>query len=419
MIQRCCRGWLARRRAAVLRSIKAERDGFLAAAAAEHQAAAQLHKRCAAAATAGGDDDTCSVTRVTSAVPSLCACRREVERRTQPLTHADFALLAGELETWRQQQTATIKASGLEHVQQQVGSQCSSRRAVQQGGRQCVRCCAASAPARCPVCSHTVSLAAVTPTSLAQAALQLLLAKETRLLQTLDRLHINARHENKALHTQQQLGSLSQPKTWALTNGKQVNDSSECSSTAAAAAPLHPTRTRTLASRAQVLVHVPQTVRAAELHQLYNALTLETLTLDERLDVLLHVKWAARAAADSGLARELVELIDREADLLNRWPPAEQRVECMHASTHARARYALLLFISQHLLRRGRSPATLDGLRRRIAAAFLQLCRSPSYNPEAARLRLVPGGPGQPEAWEHGGGDAGASAAAGAAAGGG
>ena len=55
-----------------------------------------------------------------------------------------------------------------------------------------------------------------------QAALKLLLAKETRLLQTLERLRVNARHENKARHTQQQLGSLAQPKTWVVSNGKKV-----------------------------------------------------------------------------------------------------------------------------------------------------------------------------------------------------
>lgn len=44
-IQRFGRGWLARSRAAALRGIKQERDGFLATAAAERQAAAQAEKR--------------------------------------------------------------------------------------------------------------------------------------------------------------------------------------------------------------------------------------------------------------------------------------------------------------------------------------------------------------------------------------
>lgn len=65
-------------------------------------------------------------------------------------------------------------------------------------------------------------------------------------------------------------------------------------------------------------MHTPLTVRAAELQQLYRGLTLDSLCLDERLDVLLHVKWVAKEY-DCGTTRELVELIDREADLLNRW----------------------------------------------------------------------------------------------------
>lgn len=68
----------------------------------------------------------------------------------------------------------------------------------------------------------------------------------------------------------------------------------------------------------QVMVHTPSTVRAAELQQLYRGLTLPNLTLDERLDVLLHVKWAVKEY-DTPSTREIVELIDREADLLNRW----------------------------------------------------------------------------------------------------
>lgn len=37
---------------------------------------------------------------------------------------------------------------------------------------------------------------------------------------------------------------------------------------------------------------------------------------------------------------------------------------------------------------RGRATATMDGLRRRIAGLFLSLCQDPSFNPEAARLRV-------------------------------
>lgn len=77
---------------------------------------------------------------------------------------------------------------------------------------------------------------------------------------------------------------------------------------------------------------------------------------DERLDVLLHVKWTVKEF-DCNLSREIVELIDREADMLNR----------------------------------GRNPKAMDGLRRRIANLFLQFIETPEFNPEATRYQIIPG----------------------------
>lgn len=68
----------------------------------------------------------------------------------------------------------------------------------------------------------------------------------------------------------------------------------------------------------QAQVHTPGTVRARELQQLHRGLALPHLGVDERLDLLLHVKWTVKEF-DCGLTREIVQLIDREADLLNRW----------------------------------------------------------------------------------------------------
>lgn len=50
----------------------------------------------------------------------VMTCRREVERRTHPLVRSDFELLSSELEAWRQQQTAAIKATGLDPAEEQV-----------------------------------------------------------------------------------------------------------------------------------------------------------------------------------------------------------------------------------------------------------------------------------------------------------
>lgn len=44
-----------------------------------------------------------------------------MQRRTHPLSKADFALLESELEAWRQQQTDAIKAAGLDLQEEQVG----------------------------------------------------------------------------------------------------------------------------------------------------------------------------------------------------------------------------------------------------------------------------------------------------------
>lgn len=77
--------------------------------------------------------------------------------------------------------------------------------------------------------------------------------------------------------------------------------------------------------------------------------------VDERLDVLLHVKWTVKEF-DCNLSRDVVELIDREADMLNR----------------------------------GRGEASLSGLRKRLANLFLQFIETPEFNPEAARFQKVP-----------------------------
>lgn len=77
--------------------------------------------------------------------------------------------------------------------------------------------------------------------------------------------------------------------------------------------------------------------------------------MDERLDVLLHVKWTVKEF-DCDLTREIVDLIDREADLLNR----------------------------------GRNAKVLEGLRKRISSLFLSFIETPEFNPEAARFQIVP-----------------------------
>lgn len=61
----------------------------------------------------------------------------------------------------------------------------------------------------------------------------------------------------------------------------------------------------------------PYTIRAQELRDIYNTLSMKYLTQDERLDVLLTLKHTVKEH-DCKLTHEIIELIDREADLLMR-----------------------------------------------------------------------------------------------------
>ena len=66
-------------------------------------------------------------------------------------------------------------------------------------------------------------------------------------------------------------------------------------------------------------------------------------------------KWTVKEF-DCTLSKDIEDLVDREADLLNR----------------------------------GRSAKALSGLRKRIATLFLQFIQTPEFNPEAIRFVKVP-----------------------------
>ena len=117
-----------------------------------------------------------------------------------------------------------------------------------------------------------------------------ILDKETDLLQTIDRLKIIAAKENKDEKIKKFLKQMSDPKKWLRSDGRLTE------------------------------VHTPFTVRSKELMDIYNGLKLKNLTIDERLDILLNTKWTVKEW-DCNLTREIVELIDREADMLNRGRP--------------------------------------------------------------------------------------------------
>lgn len=184
--------------------------------------------------------------------------KEEIERRMHPKKGKDFEILYNELEAWRLNETKKIKSSAELTADEKA------------------------------------------------LALQQLLHKETKILQQIDRLKIQANTKNKQEKISNFLRAMSDPKLWKRTDGRFTE------------------------------VHTPFSTRAKELMDLYNGLRLPFLSTDERLDVLLHTKWTVKEF-DCNLTREIVDLIDREADMLNR----------------------------------GRSETSLEGLRKRLSNLFL------------------------------------------------
>mmetsp|Transcript_22967 Transcript_22967/g.38300 ORF Transcript_22967/g.38300 Transcript_22967/m.38300 type:complete len:425 (-) Transcript_22967:2216-3490(-) len=153
-------------------------------------------------------------------------------------------------------------------------------------------------------------------------AMSELLSNETKALQGLQKLKHAAQREMQVEKTQQMLERMAMPHVWQLSKGDAAQ------------------------------VHTQETQRAKELLDLFNALNaplLGTDTTDQRLDVLLNVKWTVKEM-DSPLTREIMDLVDREADLLNR----------------------------------GRAPKSMESLRTRLSNLFLRFLENPQFNPRAA-----------------------------------
>lgn len=152
-----------------------------------------------------------------------------------------------------------------------------------------------------------------------------LLKKETELIHTIDQMKIEARKLNREEKIQSDLDSISKKKLWQLTNGEVIK------------------------------VRTPNSMRAKELRNLYMGLKIEDITADERIELLLMVKQTVKEFKCQ-LTQDLITLIDREADLLNR----------------------------------GRPKDSLAGLRKRIESLFLQFIMTPEFNPDAEQLQKTP-----------------------------
>merc|ERR1711988_383697 len=97
--------------------------------------------------------------------------KREVQRRMHPRTASDFEVLYNELEAWRKHETERINSAGYEDRER-------------------------------------------------LAALAQLLHKETKLLQTIDRLKLSASNENREERIQKTLALMAAPKKWQMSDGE-------------------------------------------------------------------------------------------------------------------------------------------------------------------------------------------------------
>lgn len=200
--------------------------------------------------------------------------RRDVDmqRRLHPKSGADFEILYNELEDWRKKEINKIKGTTL-------------------------------------------------PGDQRTAALSLLLADETKALQSIQSLKLNAHRTLTESKTKQMLECMSKPHRWQLSTGDVAQ------------------------------VHTPQTKQARDFLDIYEALATPVTggtSIEARLEILLNAKWKV-LEFDTGLTRDICDLIDREADLLNR----------------------------------GRSVASMDKLRKRLLNLFLEFLEDPDINPRA------------------------------------
>ena len=161
-----------------------------------------------------------------------------------------------------------------------------------------------------------------------KAALAGLMDEETQLIASIQRHKLIAKQEVGKRSKRKFLEKCAAPKEWIGFDGM----------------PTH--------------MDTPYTMRAKDLKMTYESLEKRYLTREERLDILLQLKLTVKEH-DCKLTKDIVELIDREADLLMR----------------------------------GTKESNLEGLRQRISSLFLQYIKTPLFNAEAANLLRVPEDP--------------------------
>ncbi|KFQ34115.1 IQ and ubiquitin-like domain-containing protein, partial [Mesitornis unicolor] len=155
-----------------------------------------------------------------------------------------------------------------------------------------------------------------------------LLEQETQLIASIGKHKLNADEENQQKAILRFLDKCAQPKRWKAYDGKITQ------------------------------MDTQYTLRARELLEIYRSISMNDIPKDERIDVLLTLRHTVKEH-ECKLTQEIVELIDREVDLMSR-----DMKEC-----------------------------NLEGLRKRICTLFLQYIKTPKFNPEIARILKVPPDP--------------------------
>ncbi|NXG64834.1 IQUB protein, partial [Hemiprocne comata] len=161
-----------------------------------------------------------------------------------------------------------------------------------------------------------------------KAALCGLLEEEAQLIASFGREKLIADEENQQKAIFHFLNKCSQPKRWKAYDRKITE------------------------------MDTQYTLRARELFEIYRNVSTNGIPEDERTNVLLTLRGAVKEH-ECKLTQEIVELIDKEVDLMSR-----KVKEC-----------------------------NLEGLRKRICTLFLQYFKTPKYNPEVARILKVPSDP--------------------------
>ncbi|NXA30804.1 IQUB protein, partial [Eudromia elegans] len=161
-----------------------------------------------------------------------------------------------------------------------------------------------------------------------KAALCGLLEQEAKLIASIGRYKLDTDEENRQKTILRFLGKCAQPKSWKAFDGKITE------------------------------MDTQYTLRARELLEIYRSISMNEIPKDERIDVLLTLRRTVKEH-DCKLTQEIIELIDREVDLMMR-----DVKEC-----------------------------NLEGLRKRICTLFLQYIKTPKFNPEVAKILKVPPDP--------------------------